>query len=296
MRQRQPQDVDTTDATVTCADGYELAARVFRPAPTHDRGRTAVVLTATGAKASYYWRYAAFLAGEGMRVVVADYRGIGRSAPEGGLRGVRMRWHEWGTLDADALIGWAREDGPGREIVAVGHSFGGLAACLAPRARELSRLLMVGTQHGYWRDYAPGHRAHMVWRWHLAMPLIARLLGYFPGRRLGWLEDMPRDVALDWARSHRHFARTIGAGGEEILARMRELEIDVLAVAATDDPFATEPATTRTLAYLPRARTQRHLIDPASVDVAEIGHLGLFHDRFRDSLWPDSARWLDTGD
>ncbi len=32
------------------------------------------------------------------------------------------------------------------------------------------------------------------------MPVLAAGLGYFPGRRLGCLENIPRGVALDWAR------------------------------------------------------------------------------------------------
>jgi predicted alpha/beta hydrolase len=71
------------DVTIECRDGYPLSARVFHPSPDRDRRRTAIVAPATGAKASYYWRYAAFLATTGLRAIVADYRGIGRSAPEG---------------------------------------------------------------------------------------------------------------------------------------------------------------------------------------------------------------------
>lgn len=280
------------DIEVVCADGYQLTARVFQPEPSRDNRRTAIITAATGARASYYWRYAAFLASQGFRAVVADYRGIGRSAPEGGLRGMAARWHEWGTLDADALIGWALADGPDRELVAVGHSFGGLAVCLAPRAHAVSRLLTVGAQHAHWPDYARRARAGMVWRWHLVMPVLSVLLGYFPGRRLGWMEDVPRGVALDWARGRKDFARTIGSGGKEVSARMAQLDLNVRAVAATDDPFATEAATERLLSYLPLVTVERYPITPADVGVDEIGHLGLFHDRFRDTLWPKSVVWL----
>ncbi|QTX03685.1 alpha/beta hydrolase family protein [Agromyces archimandritae] len=286
------------DVTVVCADGYPLAARVFRPEPANDRKRTVVITAATGAKASYYWRYAGFLAEQGFRALVADYRGVGRSAPGRGavdLRRLTARWHEWGTLDADALIGFALAEGAGREIVAVGHSFGGLALCLAPQAGTITRLLTVGAQHAHWPDYARGERALMVWRWHLVMPAVSALCGYFPGRRLGWMEDVPRGVALDWARGRKDFARTIGQGGEEIMARVAELEPDVLAVAAGDDPFATDAATARLLGYLPRARAEQRRVDPAAVGVTKIGHLGLFHDRFRETLWPASAAWLGGG-
>lgn len=280
------------DLTITCADGFALSARAYRPEPSRDLGRTAIITAATGAKASYYWRYAMFLASHGFSSVVADYRGVGRSVPDGGLRGMSTRWHEWGTLDVDAVIGWALDDGPDRTVVAVGHSFGGLAVCLAPHARAVSRLLMVGAQHAHWPDYARRARPQMVWRWHLVMPVISTLLGFFPGRRLGWMEDVPRGVALDWARGRSNFARTIGRDGDAIMARLTQLDFDILAVAATDDPFATSTATDRLLGYLPHARSQRCSIAPDTVGSGEIGHLGLFHERFRDTLWPQSVAWL----
>jgi predicted alpha/beta hydrolase len=85
---------------------------------------------------------------------------------------------------------------------------------------------------------------------------------------------------------------TIGRADREAIGRCARLSFDVLAVAAADDPFATKAAMDRALSYLPAARTERCLIDPAALGVDRIGHLGLFHDRFRDTLWPLSARWL----
>ncbi|MBP6685407.1 MAG: alpha/beta fold hydrolase [Leucobacter sp.] len=285
------------DVTITCADGYRLSGRVFRPRAEADVGITAVITTATGAKASYYWRYADYLASRGMSAVVADYRGVGRSAPDGGstgLRAMRTRWHDWGTLDIDAVIGWAERDGPGRRIVAVAHSFGGIGVCIAPRAVVVERMLMVGAQHAHWRDYALRNPRTFL-RWHVAMPVIAAAAGYLPGRRLGWLEDMPRGVAFDWARGRADFADTIGRGGRSVMERVAALELDVLAVAASDDPFATQPATDRLLGYLENARIERCELVPGELGVEEIGHLGVFHERFKEQLWAPSADWLAGG-
>lgn len=286
------------DIHIACRDGYRLTARRFAPAPQIDCGTTVIVAPATGAKATYYWRYADYLSSVGFHAIVADYRGVGRSSPPGGaaaLRRLHARWHHWGTLDLDAVIGWVEQHtSAGMRIMVVGHSFGGLAACLAPRAAAISRLLMVGTQHAHWPDYAHERRLQMVWRWHLAMPAITAAYGYFPGRRLGWLEDLPRGVAFDWAKGYRYFDRTIGRQGPEILARCAELTFDVLAIAPTDDEFATPAAVQRVLDYLPAANSRSHFIDPLTVSTDRIGHLGFFHDRFRHSLWLPSAEWLGS--
>ncbi|WP_103502406.1 MULTISPECIES: hypothetical protein [unclassified Streptomyces] len=54
------------------------------------------------------------------------------------------------------------------------------------------------------------------------------------------------------------------------------IDLDVLSVAAGDDPFATRRATDRTLGHLHRARVERRLIDPGSCGLGPIGHLWLF--------------------
>jgi hypothetical protein len=52
-------------------------------------------------------------------------------------------------------------------------------------------MLTVGAQYAYWRDYAVRRRAQLLLKWHVIMPALTTLCGYFPGRRLGWLEDRP---------------------------------------------------------------------------------------------------------
>lgn len=286
-----------SEVSIRCVDGTRLVGEVFDPVG--DPTATAVIAPATGVRASYYRRYAGFLARRGMRAVTFDYRGIGRSAPDhrAGLRRLRVRWHDWGVRDLDAVIRWAQERSgvPGR-LVIVGHSFGGVAALLAPRARQADRMLLVGAQHAHWRDYVRKERLRMVWRWHVVMPIVTAVVGYFPGRRLGWLEDLPRGVAFDWARGRARLSRTIGRGGAAVLADAARVDADILAVASTDDPFATEQATDRTLALVPRARTRRCRVDPVDHGLEHIGHAGLFHDRFCDTLWPRSAAWLEGAD
>ncbi|MDI9738710.1 alpha/beta hydrolase, partial [Stutzerimonas stutzeri] len=67
-------------------------------------------------------------------------------------------------------------------------------------AGEVDRYLNVAGQYAYWRDYAAERRLQMYAKWHLLMPAMTRLVGYFPGRRLGWLEDLPAGVALEWSQ------------------------------------------------------------------------------------------------
>lgn len=281
--------------TLHAADGYPLAAHHWPAAGVPEA--VVVINPATAVKAAYYHRYARFLAGHGMAVLTYDYRGIGASR-HGDLR----RWQQigkldWGRHDCEAALRWARAAYPQLPLRVVAHSIGGLLLGLAPAGATVQRVLTVGAQYAYWRDYGAG-KALMYLRWHLLMPALTALLGYFPARRLGWHEDLPAAAAYEWAfrpatlerayRRHRH-------EGSDPLAHFAQVGAEILALSLSDDPFGTPAAVERLLRYYPGSRRQHVQLTPASVGVAGIGHFAWFNERFRDSLWQESLLWLREG-
>ncbi|UUE19374.1 alpha/beta fold hydrolase [Microbacterium sp. J1-1] len=284
------------DVSIRCNDGQLLQARRFHSVQLANEDQRAVIIApATGVQGRYYWRFATYLAENGFDVLVPDFRGIGRSAPSSvkDYRKSKTRWHEWGTHDIEACILWFRDRlGYKARIGVVGHSFGGFAALLAAHASELDRILLVGAQHAHWPDYDKSQRLKLFMKWHLFMPIVSTMLGYFPGRRLGWLENLPRGVALDWARGAANYEKTLGADGKRIMHRISGLTIPVLSVNPTDDPYATRDAARRTLRYLSSAECEEWYPHPRTLGVSEIGHFGLFHQRFETTFWPKALDWL----
>lgn len=283
--------------TLRTADGYPLAADHWLAAAARPRA-VVVINPATAVKASYYHRFARFLAGHGMAVLTYDYRGIGASR-HGSLRCARhIAKLDWGRFDCDAALAWARESHPDLPIYLVAHSIGGLLVGLARNNRHVARCLTVGAQYAYWPDYARKERLGMWLRWHLLMPALTALLGYFPARRLGWHEDLPAAAAYEWAfrpaRLERSYRRQRQAGCDP-LAHFDTLSADILAISLSDDPFGTPAAIHRLLDYYRRSRRVHVSITPESVGVPEIGHFAFFHERFRPTLWDDARRWLEEG-
>jgi predicted alpha/beta hydrolase len=273
--------LELVEITLNAEDGYAVGATVY------GGGEQAVlVMPATGVPQSYYAKYAAYLAERGFAVLTFDYRGIGRSR-NGSLRESNARMRDWALLDAAAAWRFLGE----RPKLVVGHSFGGQALGLLPEPHRLVAALLVGSQSGYWRNWPALGR---LWMWpatHIALPAVAKLLGYFPGSRLGFGEDLPRGVAVEWARWCRHPRYLVGALGvddayAQVRARMR-------AYAISDDPFAPLPAVDALAALYPKARWQTRRLAPQDVGVPAIGHFGFFRERFRASLWRESADWLE---
>ncbi|AJK47173.1 alpha/beta hydrolase family protein [Burkholderia plantarii] len=285
--------------TAPAADGFALNGFAWRHRAPDPNRAVVVIQCATAVRCRYYFRFAAWLFAQGFDALVYDYRGIGESRPAS-LRALRANWLDWGRLDSEAVLQYAARAFPGQPVDVVAHSVGGFAFGLAASNARVRRAVMVGSQTAHWRDYAPWARRRMFWKWHVAMPLLAHLLGYLPARRLGWMEDVPKGVALSWSRSRPRFEDTyrrapIAETPDErraMVARFANLTAPLLAISVSDDPFGTIAATERLLGYYVHSPVTHLRIAPERIGVSEIGHFAFFHSRFESALWPLVPGWL----
>lgn len=278
----------------SCDDGFLLGGTLW----ISKQGRVGQVILnpATGVLARYYHRYARFLAAHGFDVLTYDYRGIGASRPAD-LRGCGYRWVDWGLLDFEAALAFMRARGGAGPLSVVGHSYGGVIPGLArSAAAQVDRLLTVGAQYAWWGDYARGRRAALFGKWHVLMPLLTAVFGYFPGKRLGWLEDLPAGVAHAWSFGGPRFESRWRRGEErELRARIAALRAPILAVAVSDDELGTLRAIDRTLGYYKAACRTTILLRPSDFGRPAIGHFNLFHDSHAAGFWQDTLSWLTSG-
>ena len=206
----------TEPIDIRAADGYALGGFAWRrPCDPRRPHPVAVINAATSVRCRYYGRFADWLHSHGWDVVTYDYRGIGESRHRG-LRRLQADWIDWGQHDFEGVLQYLAWRFPSQPIDVVGHSAGGFVIGLAASAHRVRRIFTMGAQYAYWRDYAPAARRAMFLRWHVAMPLLARVLGYVPAKRLGWMEDTPKGVALDWARMGPRFEGTVRRGRETL--------------------------------------------------------------------------------
>ena len=271
------------------ADGYKLGATLFRPGTAN--GRAVMIMAATGVPQEYYGKFAAFLAEHGFTVLTFDYRGVGRSL-HGPLRSVKARMRDWALLDAAAAFHFLDENFSKDKLLAVGHSFGGQALGLLPRPERIAAALTVGSQSGYWKHWPPLGRAWMWPATHIGMPIVPRLLGYFPGSRLGMGEDLPAGVMAEWASWCRHPRYLVGALGVE--REYARFTAPIRLYAITDDRFAPPRAVEALAVLYPSARSEVRKVKPEDVNAGHIGHFGFFRERFRDSLWREARDWLEA--
>ncbi len=142
----------------------------------------------------------------------------------------------------------------------------------------------------------------MFARWHVVMPLVTMLFGYFPGKKLGWLEDTPKGVVRDWILSRERFEDTWRGRDtarypdkHALVRPFGNVTAPMLAVSLTDDDFGTVAAVERLLAYFSHSPRTHVRISPQSISELAIGHFGFFHSRFEPNLWQHALEWLESG-
>lgn len=287
-------DLNPEQVELKCSDGVSLVGH-FWAHKGNSRLGVVIVNPATGVVAGYYHPYAAFLTEWGFDVLTYDYRGIGLSRPAR-MRGCRFRWRDWGEQDFDAALKLVESRCADVPIFVVGHSFGGVIPGLAAGGGHVFRMLTVGAQYAYWRDYQKSRRLHLFLKWHVVMPIVTALYGYFPGKRFGWLEDLPAGVANEWSSQRSRFELIYPLRErEDVLRRFKNVTASILAITVADDELGTQCAVSRTLSYYRSSRREQVVLDPSDLGEETTGHFGLFNSRHASGFWIDTVMWLRDG-
>lgn len=275
--------------TFNAADGMPLAGALFEPT---GQPRSAVLIAgALGINQSYYAAFGSWLARRGDLVMTFDLRGMGASRQQqhrDSLRGVDIDMLGWARLDFAAAARHLAALNGGAQIAVIGHSLGVHHAAMTDAATQasISRVVSVAAGAGYWRDWVPRARRSAPLMLHVAGPLLTPLFGYFPGKRLGMVGDLPAPVMRQWSSWCKHPEFAWGAEPDKVLPSLQSARFDITAFSFTDDEAMSLICTQKLLAILPNAPSQLRVVSPSDVGLTKLGHVGAFRRAGEVALWP----------
>lgn len=280
--------------TLVTPDGFQLAANRFMPA---DKPKAVIVLpTAMGVRQDFYFPFAAFLAEQGFAVQTFDYRGHGASVPDAhkrSLRGFEADLFDWAERDYNTALRAAKEWQPALPLLIVGHSLGGQLPGLLPDNHLIDGILTVASGSGYWRYNAPQLK-RMVWlMWYFAVPVYTRLFGYFPGKKVKKVGNLPKGVIYQWSRWCRSPHYVVDHAGRPLRSGYEKLRVPMLCMSFTDDELMSRRSIDSLHDFYTNAALERRYIKPRDVDARRIGHFGFFRPQFRNTLWQQAVTWLE---
>lgn len=270
------------------ADGHRYSASLYRA-----RGHERPVLlfwSALGTPARFYGRFAAALAGCGVHVVTADWRGIGSSSLRAG-RGVDFGYRELVELDATLLVDRLRELFPREALWLGGHSLGGQVSALTAtrRAEEVAGVVLVASGTSFRHCYRGGARLGVDLIAGMASGLTG-LVGHFPGRQLGFGGREARTLMRDWAQVARSGRYQLIRAAQDYEAALAGLRKPVLALSFAADSWAPAAAADHLLAKMPEARPTRWRWTAADTGGQALDHFSWA--RAPEFIAPRLAEWL----
>jgi predicted alpha/beta hydrolase len=282
--------LDVDIHTLDTPGGGRILWRVHAPAqPT---AGLVVIGGAMGVPQSHYARFARWLAARGWRVVTFDYRSHGASLPLGpSLRASRATLNDW-AADYEALTAHARAQWPEGALHLIGHSLGAQLPGLFERPERIDGLVAIASGSGYWRHYPPRQRRRAPLFWWGIVPVATRMAGYFPGRRLGMVGDLPPGVMRQWRRWCLHPEYSVGVEGAVVRARYARVAFPIRAFWLTDDEMLSEASLRDLLRLYAGAPHTVQRIDPQAHGLRRVGHLGWFREAAQATLWPLTAQAL----
>jgi len=281
-------DVSPKTIELQAADGHRLAASLYETGGS--QCGVALIVSAMGVKQSFYADFASWLAAQGWEAISFDYRGMGDSAPKS-LRGFETDLLTWARQDCAAALGFSRARAAGRPLLWIGHSLGGQILAMVPGNESVTAAVTVACGSGYWRENAYPLRHYSWWLWHVVAPIATALFGYFPGKRLRMVGDLPKGVIEQWSRWCRNPDYAAGAEGEAVRALYRKPMLPLLSLSFTDDEYMSERNVASLHGFYENARCELRRLAPADVGLKRIGHMGFFRADIGSRMWPMMLDW-----
>ena len=249
---------------------------------------TLVLAPAMGVRQDFYEPFARFAAESGVHVLTFDYSGMGFSR-RGSLRHVSADVMAW-AQELDAMLLQAQSMAPALPVTLLGHSLGGQLLGLLPHNPRVAAAINVTAGSGYYRL-----NRRMAWQvrvfWFVAVPLLTPLFGYYPGKRLRMVGDLPAGVARQWRTWCLHPDYLVGhvPGARESFARV---QAPLLAFSFEDDPIISREAVESLHRFYRNARLEHRHVDPRRDGAPGLGHFGFFAARSREACWRPALEWL----
>lgn len=240
-----------------------------------------VCIPAMGVPAQKYRRLIFGFASKGYCAASFDLRGIGHSSVRAS-RDLNFGYKELVEQDLPAVLDCLAKSYPNKGIVLFGHSLGGQIATLhlTQDQTNIEALILTASCSVYYKGWSFFKRWPLLFFTQLAT-LVAGLIGYFPGHKLGFGGREARNVMKDWARNARTGNYELEGSDVNYQAlefRSNECKsttiepINVLAITLADDKFAPAKATSFLLAKLGSPKVTSQLIQGADLGLSLADH------------------------
>ena len=276
---------------VLTEDGVQISALLFSP-KSQSKG-VILFCPGLGIPKEFYLNYCEFLRSSDYRVLVFDYRGIGKDDLREKTSKINLT--NWPLQDIPACINYILREFPSDKIYYVGHSVAGQIAGLVPNIESIDRFVFFCSTGGHYRLFEFPLNLFTFFMFYVHIPIVSTLFGHLPKGLTYRGVAISKGVAKDWAMFSRHplyFRGFVKSRFEKDLYEKITQKIDW--ISFSDDPIATSKALKFMMGHYKNAPISHHQIDPKSLSLSRIGHSGFFNKKKGRKLWEWSLGILNS--
>ena len=282
--------MESNELFVATEKGHRLTATQF--VGDGSLNKTIVISSATGVLQGYYKKFAQHFASLGYTVYTFDYYGIGKSGSEiSTLKANTSDLKNWGSNDQSAMVAQAKKRHPHNDLILLGHSVAGQILGFNTSYNLVDKVVLVASQSGYWKYFKGWHCPKMWLLWHVVIPMLTPVLGYFPSKKMRLFENLPKRMVYEWSKWGRHPDYMMGFYDKQkyFFDRVR---VPLLSWSFPRDPFAPQETVDWLTRQYKNAKVDRiHYIPPEN-QLNKLRHFGFFREAFRDTLWKKTDEWI----
>ncbi len=267
------------EVSIKTKDGWTLAGLLFEPdGPIED---VIVISGATGVPRNFYKSFAKWCADERQSAcLIYDYRDFGASAVNA-VKNSNVDMFDWAVKDQQAAIQFAIEMFPKHKITLIGHSLGGMFLQYQSEkfGNNIKRAITVASGSGYWLQHPLWYIPVVTMFWWLVGPLSTKVLGYTPGKALGFGSDLPAGVYWQWRRwcTSREFYDVDRP--EYIPDTDAKINFPVSMFTFSDDQMIPRKAVEFLQGFYDSDGVSVTSLDPALFGLKKVGHIHAFAKR-----------------
>lgn len=271
------------NVTITCTDGYSLSGRFYQSKQSIEQ-LPILICPATGITQGFYHNFSEWLSEQGFNVMVFDFRGIGQSL-HGPLRESNASIQDWGQLDIPAAIDLLLNKTQQEKVTLLGHSAGGQLLGIVPNYDKVAQVISISGSTGHVKGLKGRTKRMAPVMFNLIFPVSSLIKGYGATNFLGMGENLPKNVAKQWAQFCSKPGYVINAIGKTIFDDYHsEIQCPITVYWSSDDEIATEANVKDLLRLYPNAQTDMIELRPQEHGHKAIGHMLMFK-KSHQNLW-----------
>lgn len=271
------------NVTITCTDGYSLSGRFYQSKQSTEQ-LPILICPATGITQGFYHNFSEWLSEQGFNVMVFDFRGIGQSL-YGPLRESNASIQDWGQLDIPAAIDLLLNKTQQEKVTLLGHSAGGQLLGIVPNYDKVAQVISISGSTGHVKGLKGRTKRMAPVMFNLIFPVSSLIKGYGATNFLGMGENLPKNVAKQWAQFCSKPGYVINAIGKTIFDDYHsEIQCPITVYWSSDDEIATEANVKDLLRLYPNAQTDMIELSPQEHGHKAIGHMLMFK-KSHQNLW-----------